>query len=135
MFEQQPVVLGASQRAFLDEVHYGVVGTLNADGSIQQTVVWYLLDGDVLRFSVGASSVKAHNLRRSPTITLTVEAGARYLSLSGHAQVEPVDPALRLRMATRYLGAERAEAWLQKQPEKPRASVRMIPLRVYGQGV
>src|SRR5690242_10055013 len=94
-----------AQRAFLNEVHYAVVGTLNQDGSIQQTVVWYMLEGDSLRFSLGAGSVKARNLRHNPTITLTVEDSNRYLTVSGNATVEPVDPDLRYRLAVRYLGS------------------------------
>lgn len=135
MADAAHVALSPAQQAFLDEVHYAVVGTLNADGSIQQTVVWYLREGDELRFSMGAGSVKARNLRRSPTITLTVEAGPRYLSLSGEGIVEPPDPELRRRLALRYLGTERADAWLSRQPDKPRATVRVRLWRVYGQGV
>src|SRR5437870_3153763 len=96
--------LSDQQRAFLGEVRYGVVGTLNTDGSIQQTVIWFICEGDELRFSAGADSVKIRNLSRTPTITLTVEDGARYLTISGTATVEPADPELRLRLATRYLG-------------------------------
>jgi PPOX class probable F420-dependent enzyme len=127
--------LTPAQRAFLDGRHYAIVGTLNADGSIQQTVVWYLLDGDQIRFSIGAGSVKAANLRRSPTISVTIEDGVRYLTLGGHATVEPVDPDLRLRLATRYLGAEQAPAWVARRPDAPRASVRMTISRAYGQGI
>lgn len=124
-----------SQRAFLDEARYGVVGTLNADGTIQQTVVWFIREGDELRFSTGAASVKARNLRRNPTVTLTVEDGVRYLTVSGRAAVEPADPNLRLRLATRYLGAERAAEWVTLRPGVERNSVRIAIERVYGQGV
>ena len=129
------MVLTEAQRAFLDEPHYAVVGTLNRDGSIQQTVVWFLLDGDDLRFSLSAASVKAANLRRNPMITLTVEDGTRYLTLSGTAMVEPADQDLRRRLAIRYLGVEKAEAWLQRSPNVERASVRIAVQKVYGQGV
>ena len=129
------MVLTEAQRAFLDEPRYTVVGTLNRDGSIQQTVVWFLLDGDEPRFSLGASSVKAANLRRNPTITLTVEDGQRYLTLSGTAMVEPADQDLRRRLALRYLGAERAETWIRQSPNVERASVRITVQKVYGQGV
>lgn len=128
-------VLNSVQRSFLDGQHYAVVATLNADGSIQQTVVWYMLDGEQLRFSIGAGSIKAANLRRSPTISVTIEDSTRYLTLSGQARVEPVDPELRARLALRYVGAERAEEWLARRPDAPRASVRVTILRVYGQGV
>ncbi len=129
------VTLTPPQRALLDERHYAVIATLNADGSIQQTVVWYLLDGDVICFSVGDQSVKARNLRRTPTISITIEDGIRYLSLQGEAIVEPSDPALRLRLAQRYLAPERVQEWLTRRPDAPRASVRVAIRRVYGQGV
>ncbi len=127
--------LTETQRAFLDEPHYAVVGTLNHDGSIQQTVVWFLPEGDELRFSLGASSVKVANMRRNPMITLTVEAGQRYLTLSGTATVEPADQDLRRRLAQRYLGPERAEVWIKQSPNVERASVRITVQKVYGQGV
>ncbi len=124
-----------AQREFLAAPHYAVVATLNADGSIQQTVVWYLLEGDEIRFGVGANAVKVANLRRTPTISITIEDGIRYLTLSGSAVVEPVDPELRLRMAVRYLGAEKAAEWITRRPDAPRASVRMTIKRAYGQGL
>ena len=127
--------LTAAQRAFLDEPRYGVVGTLNPDGSIQQTVVWFIREGDELRFSTGAASVKVRNLRRAPTITLTIEDGGRYLSVSGVATVEPADPALRLALATRYLGPDQAAEWVTRRPGVARASVRIAVRRAYGQGV
>jgi PPOX class probable F420-dependent enzyme len=128
--------LTESQQAFLNEVHYAVVGTLNPDGSIQQTVVWFLREANnELRFSIGDNSVKARNLRRNPTVTVTVQDKKRYLSLSGQATVAPVDPELRYRLAVRYVGAERAEEWVARRPDAPRASVRVTVNRVYGQGV
>lgn len=131
----QKTILTTAQREFLGGRHYAVVGTLNADGSIQQTVVWYLLDADHLRFSIGATSVKAGNLRRQATISVTIEDGVRYLTLGGIAVVEPADPDLRLRLAVRYVGPERAAEWVARRPGAPRASVRMTILRAYGQGV
>ena len=130
------MILTPTQREFLDGRHYAVVATLNGDGRIQQTVVWYLLDDDdMLCFSVNAGSVKARNLRERATLTLTVQAGPRYLSLSGTALVELADPLLRMRLAVRYLGPEQAEAWVARRPDTPRASVRVTLQRVYGQGV
>lgn len=52
------MLLTERQREFLEGRHYAVIGTLNADGSIHQTVVWYLLEGEQIRFSIGAESVK-----------------------------------------------------------------------------
>jgi PPOX class probable F420-dependent enzyme len=129
------VTLSDARRAYLDERHYAIIATLSPDGSIQQTVVWFMLDGDEIRFSVAAGSVKVRNLRRSPTISVTVADGIRYLTLQGLATVEPFDPDLRQRLAMRYLGPERAEAWLDRSPDVPRLSVRVAIQRAYGQGV
>ena len=123
------------QRAFLDEVRYAVVGTLDGDGSIQQTVVWFIREGDELRFTVAAGSAKARNLRRNPAIALTVEDGARYLTVSGTAVLEPADPDLRMRLAVRYLGLERASGWVARRAHVERASVRVTGRRAYGQGL
>lgn len=128
-------LLTPAQCSFLDERHYAVVATLNTDGSIQQTVVWYLREAEVIRFSIGDMSTKARNLRRIDTISMTIEAGPRYLTLRGTAMVEPADLELRRRLAERYLGAERVEEWLAQRPDAPRASVRMQLTRVYGQGI
>lgn len=126
----------AQQCAFLAETHYGVFATINADGSIQQTVVWFLCeDDDTVRISVGAGSVKVANLRRNPQASLAIEATRQYLTLSGTATVEPFDPALRERLALRYVGPERAAAWLQQRPNAARLALRLHVTRVYGQGI
>ncbi len=124
-----------SQIALLDEVHYAVLGTLNPNGSIQQTVVWYLREEHTICFSAGGHSFKVRNLRLNPTCTVTIEDGGRYLSVSGTAEVRPVDPDLRYRMAVRYLGAERAAEWMTRRPDAARVSVLLYPQRAYGQRV
>lgn len=123
------------QIAFLSERRYATLATLNADGSIQQTVVWFLLDGDALRVSVGAHSVKARNIRRHPTASLSVEDTVRYLTISGAASVEPADPELRRRLAARYLEPARVDEWLARRPDAARATLRITVGRVYGQGI
>jgi PPOX class probable F420-dependent enzyme len=129
------MTLSDAQRAYLDEVHYATVATINDDGSIQQTVVWYIIDGDEVRFGVGAGSVKVHNLRHRPAISVSVQDGRRYLTLQGAAVVEEFDPALRERVAIRYLGPEAALAWLQRRVDAPRLSIRVRVAKAYGQGV
>lgn len=130
-----PVNLSDSRRDYLNQQHYAIIATFNADGSIQQTVVWYLLDDDQIRFSVGAGSVKVRNLQRNATISVMIADGTRYLTLQGTALVETFDPDLRHRLATRYLGPEKADAWLQRRPDAPRMSVRVTIQKAYGQGV
>lgn len=124
-----------AQAAFLDEVHYAVLATLNADGSIQQTVVWYLRAGEAIWISMGAASIKARNLGRNANATLTIEDGVRYLTLSGTGTLHPPDDTLRARLATRYLGPERATAWLGQRSDAARVLTQLTPNRIYGQGI
>jgi hypothetical protein len=98
-------------------------------------VVWYILEDEVIRVSVGARSVKVANLRRNPTASLAIEDTRRYLTLSGSAVIEPMDPELRERLAVRYVGSERAAAWLQQRPDAARMALRLTIARVYGQAV
>lgn len=128
-------MLSEAQREILHGRHYAVVGTLNADGSIQQTLIWYIFEDDQIRFGLGAHSVKARNLRRSSQITLTLQVDNRYLTVSGTASVEPPDDAMRRRIAARYMPPERLEEWLARPTAIERASVRMTISRAYGQGV
>lgn len=127
--------LTESQRAFLAGHHYAVVGTLNHDGTLQQTVIWYILEDDAIRFHMAAESVKARNLRRNPAITLTIHEGGRYLTLSGAGAIEPPDAALRERVARRYLDPERVAEWLARRVDAARVSARMTITKAYGQGV
>jgi PPOX class probable F420-dependent enzyme len=128
-------MLTPAQLEFLHGRHYAVVGTLNADGSVQQTLVWYIFEDNVIRFSLGAQSVKAKNVRRTGKLTLTIQAEARYFTVSGAASVEPPDPELRRRIAARYLPAEQLDAWLARPALFERASIRMQIEKAYGQGV
>ena len=44
-----PVSLTTAARAFLDEVHFGTLATVNPQGIPSQVLVWYMLDGsDIL---------------------------------------------------------------------------------------
>lgn len=132
---REPLTLSPAQCAFLDELHYAVIGTLNPNGSIQQTVVWYLREEHQLRFGIADHSIKARNLRQNPTITVTIVDGTRYLSLSGLASVEPADMELRRRLAARYRGPDQVEAWVSRRPDVARATVRVTVYRAYGQQV
>ncbi len=130
--------LTPSQRTFLQEVRYAVIATLSPDHTIQQTVVWYLLEehADIIRFSLGSQSVKARNLRLNPQITITVEDQIRYLTVRGTVTLGPPSNELRRRLATRYRGPDGAAAYLANRPTSDSmAAAEVVITRAYGQGV
>ena len=73
----------ASQRSFLSKVHFAVVSTIASDGMPHQTVMWYMLDGDKLLLSTPNGSLKHKHLKRDDRISVCVEKGYAYVTLTG----------------------------------------------------
>ena len=79
-------------RAFLEEPRFGVLATVNDDGSPQQTVMWYELRGDTMMMNTKRGRKKDRNLLRDPRASLCVEDGFRYVTLEGTIEMVE-DPA------------------------------------------
>ncbi len=96
-------------RAFLSEPRFGVLATTNADGTSQQSVVWYDLDGDEILINTRAGRVKDTNLRRDARASLCVPDTYRYVTLEGSVAInddQGVAQADIRRLAIRYDGEE-----------------------------
>jgi len=64
--------LEESVRQFLDDRRFAVVATINADGSPQQTVLWYYVDGDEIVMNTAEGRRKPFNLRRDARFSFCV---------------------------------------------------------------
>jgi PPOX class probable F420-dependent enzyme len=126
--------LDAQTRAFLAEKRFGVLATLNANGTIQQTVMWYDLDGDEILMNTLAGRVKDGNLRRTPRISLCVEDGQRYVTLSGTVRLiedQTTAQADIRRLALRYTSdPANIEAETEQFRQQQRVTIRMTIARV-----
>ena len=99
-------------RAFLAERRYATLATLDPDGGIHLTPVWFLFEDD--RFLVGSNhgSRKVKNLERNPSATVVVDArepGAdRWAAASGTVEIlrGQEAQAVNARIRQRYLTAE-----------------------------
>ena len=99
-------------RAFLAESRFAVVATINKDGSPQQTVVWYELQGDRIMMNTRVGRIKERNLARDPRISFCIEDEYRALTLKGRVELDyDQDHALAgiKALAVRYHGPEKAE--------------------------
>ena len=109
------VSLTTAARAFLDEVHFGTLATVNRQGIPSQVLVWYMLEGSDILVSTPATSYKIRNLQSNPWASLSISEGSRYVTVRGRTTMDE-DPergiALYRQIATRYLGAEAADQWL-----------------------
>lgn len=99
------MVLTDEVRAFLNQRRFAVLATSNPDGTIQQTVMWYLLEGDNVVMNTAKGRAKFRNIERSPTISICVEDGLRSVTIAGKVSLND-DPATGLadiqRIGRRY---------------------------------
>ena len=72
-----PNALTTEVHRFLDAPRFGVMATINADGSVAQSVVWYAMRGDRVLINTRRGRLKDRNLRREavshgwPTLTFS----------------------------------------------------------------
>ena len=74
-------------RAFLQEKRFAVLATINPDGSPQQTIMWYELQGDEILMNTRDGRVKSGNFRRDPRASICVEDGYRGVTIQGRARL------------------------------------------------
>ena len=123
-------------RAFLtaDPPRFAVVATINADGTPQQTVLWYIVEGDEIMMNTAQGRVKDHNLARDPRISFCVEDGYKYVTLRGTATLidDPETAQADIRaLAIRYDGIEQWEAMTDNPfTKQTRLTIRMQVERV-----
>ena len=107
--------LSAPAQTLLGSDAVAHVWTANADGSPQVSVVWVVVEGDRILFGCDRSSQKARNLRRNPSIVLSIEDEVRneqgfqrHLVVRGTAElVDGPNPGLMDRLARKYTDLER----------------------------
>lgn len=103
------MALSDKARAFLEEPRFATLATINPDGSVQQTVMWYLLQGDKVVMNTARGRTKDQNLIRDPRVSICIEDQYRYVSMRG--EIELIEDQERaqadiLAMAVRYHGPD-----------------------------
>lgn len=105
-------------RAFVSQgTRTGKLSTVRADGSPHVAPIWFLLDGDDVVFNTGKETVKGRNLARDGRVALCVDDDRPpfdFVVLQGHARISEDLDEMRVwatRIAARYMGKERAEAF------------------------
>ena len=131
-------MFSSAERALLDLPAFAWLATLLPDGTPQMTVMWYRRMEDELQMITPADTRKARNLARDGRAAITVsdpENGYRYVEMRGHIELEHDPEAIRdalFRIATRYIGAERAEPYTAARDPSTRVLMVFRPERVHG---
>ncbi|HEX6542079.1 MAG TPA: PPOX class F420-dependent oxidoreductase [Ktedonobacterales bacterium] len=109
-------------RAYLKVPRFGVFATTKRDGTPQQSVVWYDLDGDDILMNTAVGRAKNSNLRRDERASLCIPDEYRYVTLEGTVEIiddQATAQADIRRLAVRYRGEEKgnkqADAIYSKQ--------------------
>ena len=108
-------------RAFLmEKAHTGKLATVRADGRPHIVPVWFEMDGDMLIFTTGETTVKARNMRHDARVSLCVDDEMppfSYLVVEGTAVLTEDLEALKYwakKIGGRYMGEARAEEYGQR---------------------
>jgi PPOX class probable F420-dependent enzyme len=104
--------LDATVRSFLEEQRFAVLATINDDGTPQQTVMWYALQGDTVMMNTKFSRVKHTNLLRDQRISICVADAYRYVTIAGVARLDDNQSVAQTdirALAIRYHGQEKGD--------------------------
>ncbi len=131
-------MFSSAECELLDLPAFASLATLLPDGTPQMTVMWYRRVGDDLHMITPASTRKARNLAQDGRAALVVndpENGYRYVEMRGHIELRREPEQIRdalFRIATRYIGAERAEPYTAARDPKERVLMIFHPSHVHG---
>jgi PPOX class probable F420-dependent enzyme len=116
------VALNDAARQLVDGKNFGVVATLNADGSPHTSVVWVTRDGDRVLFSTHSARRKARNIARDPRVGITILDRAdpyRTVDIRGTAElVEDEGHVVQRAVNRKYMGGD--------PPPDPDGVVRLV---------
>ena len=88
-------VIPAQYLPLLEQPNYGSLGTIRPDDTVQVNPMWFLFDGETIRFTHTTKRAKYRNLQHNPSMSLAVidpERPTSYLEVRGRLiDVQP-DP-------------------------------------------
>ncbi len=120
----------------LEGARTAVLATVRADGRPHAAPIWFELDGDTLVFTTGESTVKGRNMRRDPRVSLCndeEEPPFHFVVIEGNSELTAGDPDLlywATRIGGRYMGADRADEYGQRNAVEGELLVRVMPQKV-----
>ncbi|BBZ32864.1 PPOX class F420-dependent oxidoreductase [Mycolicibacterium confluentis] len=123
--------------AFLTEgTRTGKLAWVAADGRPLVAPVWFLVDGNQLVFTTGKGTAKGLALQRDPRVTICVDdeqppysfVQVQGIAATGEDPEDVLDTATRI--GGRYMGADRAQEYGQRNGVPGELVVRVTPTRV-----
>jgi PPOX class probable F420-dependent enzyme len=126
------IELSEKARAYLRELRFAVLATINQDGTPQLSTMWYLLEEDgTITMNTKVGRAKERNMRRDPRISICIEDGYNFLTINGTVEMID-DPEIAqhdiYRLAARYYGEEKSRRQMhEKFSKEKRVSLHLKP--------
>lgn len=80
------------QAQYVAEHRWALLATTRAGGEPQVSMLAYHWSGSDIVFSIRSTTAKWANIKREPSVVVTIVEGERYLSISGQAERIAADP-------------------------------------------
>lgn len=116
---------------------FGVLSTINRDGTPHQAVIWYTLRGDLIVINSMDGRIWPTNLRRDPRCSMVIEDGWNYVALRGSVEVieDPEQGQADIaEMARRYWPEDAEERIETRFKPQPRVSFHLKPSSIVTHG-
>jgi PPOX class probable F420-dependent enzyme len=116
---------------FLKQPHVAILATIGPGNRPHAMPIWYLYENGDFIILTGDGSQKHRNVERHPQVTLAIDRrDLPYYAvmIQGTATLgPPPSDALRLRLATRYLGEEGGAAYTARRRGTKSVTIRVHP--------
>lgn len=129
-----PQMSDDERRRFLAEgTRTAIVATTRRDGRPHVAPVWFVLDGDDVIFTTGRDTVKGRTIRRDGRVAICVDEPKMpyaHVIIEGTVTIsEDLDEMLSwaTRIAARYVGEEKAEAYGKRNAVPGEMLIRVTP--------
>jgi len=128
--------MNEQEQTFLEDHVWAVLATTRRDGSPQQSMVGYVVDEEGrLVISTKAYTAKWHNVRRRPSVSLTVPDGRVHLVIDGTVELIEDDPRraeLTADVFSAMFGGDRPDpvTFTKQLDEQQRTVLRLTPQSV-----
>ncbi len=125
-----------SREFILTGTRTGKLATVRADGRPHVVPIWFILDGDTLVFNTGEATVKGKNLRRTGQACVSVDdenPPYSFMLVDGTVTIsDDLDEMKQwaTKIAARYMGDARAEAYGARNAVRGELLVRLTPTKI-----
>ncbi len=127
------------KRFMMEGTRTAMLATVRKDGRPHVAPIWFVLDGGDIVFNTGRDTVKGHAIRRDGRVALSVDDPTppyAFVSIEGSVTYQDCadipEEGLKwgTRIAARYVGEERAEAFGRRNAVPGELLVRLTPEKI-----